>query len=146
VRLVFSLRKHLEDNPDYVSQVQKRTLDSRSLPGGLKGAYGLFGTTEWWQNIERGVAPVTKLTGIIAKTYREGMENLHTGFEMQSRDGQFLYRYTCVSNRKSETKLYAVGKGIELSYVTEPLKNPVPWVGKAPQTDAQTILEIWVEE
>jgi hypothetical protein len=145
MKCVFSLREKLAGDPQYVAAVQARTLDSRSLPGGLKGVYGLFGSDQWWKNIANGIMPVTRLSGKIIGVASEGMHNEGQGFEMKMSDGS-SYKYSCVANRKSDRKMYAVGKRIEVIFATEPLKNPVPVAESVPQTYTETVLEISLEE
>jgi hypothetical protein len=88
---VYCLREQLANDPGYVADVQACTLDDRGLPGGLAGAYGLFGTEQWWKNIANGVAPVTRLEGTIKRIYFEGMNNEGRGFEMQLPDGRYFF-------------------------------------------------------
>ncbi len=143
MKVVYSLKEYLLNNPRYVADVQARTLDNRDLPGGLKGTYGLFGTDEWWRNIESGVIPVTTLTGVIVRLYREGMDN-GQGFEMTLADGS-LFKWSCVCNRRKDLKRYQVGKTLSYTFATEPLKNPVERAGSV-ETEAHNTLEIAVEE
>lgn len=143
--LVYSLREKLNSDPKYVAAVQARTLDNRELPGGLKGVYGLFGSDQWWRRIADGTAPVTRLKGTIASLYLEGMENEGRGFEMRMPNGS-SYKYGCVFNRKDDRKKYAVGKEIEVVFVTEPLKNPVPVSDGSLLTHTDTVLEISIED
>jgi hypothetical protein len=142
---VFSLRDRLKNDPQYVAAVQARTLDGSKLPGGLKGVYGLFGSDQWWKSIAEGVAPVTRLSGTILSVAPEGMHNEGRGFEMKMPDGS-SYKYSCVVNRKEDRKRYVIGKKIEVVYVTEPLKNPVPVANGRPQTLADTVVEISIED
>lgn len=121
---VYSLSEDLHRNPKKVELTQARTLDNRSLPGGLKGIHGLFGSDEWWHNISKEIIPVTRLSGIVTKIYREGMHNEEMGFEMEVSDGS-TFRYSCVVNERCDLKLYQIGKRITFEYATEPLKNPI---------------------
>lgn len=124
MKTVYSLSEDLNRNPKKVELTQARTLDNRSLPGGLKGTYGLFGSDEWWHNIFKEVIPVTRLMGMVTRIYREGMHNEGLGFEMEVSDGS-TFRYSCVVNQHRNLKLYQVGKKITFEYATEPLKNPI---------------------
>ncbi|UMR29762.1 hypothetical protein MJ904_22405 [Massilia sp. MB5] len=121
---MYTLLEELRCNPERVKATQARTLDNRNLPGGLKGIYGLFGSTEWWRNIELDVIPVTRLSGVVTKIYHEGMRNEGKGFEMEVSDGS-TFRYSCVVNELRNMKYYQVGKKIAFEYATEPLKNPI---------------------
>lgn len=145
MRLVYSLREKLNIDPGYVAAVQARTLDNRNLPGGLKGVYGPFGSEQWWRSIADGTAPVTRLQGTITSIHFEGMHNEGRGFEMRTGDGA-SYKYSCVANHKGNRKRYVVGKRIEVLYVTEPLRNPVPVADGSFQTHADTVLEISIDE
>jgi hypothetical protein len=144
VKLVYSLRERLSNDLKYVAAVQARTLDDRQLPGGLKGIYGLFGSDQWWDSIRDGIAPVTCVRGVITKVYFEGMHNEGRGFEVKMPDGSF-YTYSCVSDHKNDLRYYVVGKEVEVRYVTEPLKNPVPLTDGGFQTHTDTVLEISIE-
>ncbi len=145
MKLVYSLREKLNRDPGYVAAVQSRTLDNRNLPGGLKGAYGLFGSEQWWRSIADGTAPVTRLQGTITTVNFEGMHNEGRAFEMRMPDGS-SYKYSCVADHKADRKKYVVGKRIEVLYVTEPLKNPVPAADGSSQTHTDTVLEISIED
>ena len=144
MRVVYSLRQDLDTNPKRVADTQARTLDNRDLPGGLKGTYGLFGSEQWWENLNRGVIPTTTLTGIITRTYREGMHNESLGFEMRLHDGS-SFKWSCVSNHRRDLKFYQVGKSLSFKYATEPLKNPVKRQDGY-ETTTQITLEIAIEE
>lgn len=145
MKTVFSLREKIRADAQYVAAVQARTLDTRKIPGGLKGAYGLLGSDQWWKSIADGTAPVTRLSGIISSTGPEGMHNEGRAFEMKMSDGS-SYKHSCVADRKEDQKKYVTGKKIEVVYVTEPLKNPVPVAASSPQTHTDTVLEISIEE
>jgi hypothetical protein len=145
MRLVYSLREKLNRDPGYVAAVQAATLGNRKLPGGLKGVYGLFASEQWWRSISDGTAPVTRLQGTITSIDFEGMQNEGRGFEMRTGDGA-SYKYNCVANHKGHRKRYIVGKSIEVLYVTEPLKNPVPVADGSFQTHTDTVLETSIED
>ncbi len=147
MKLVFSLREKLKSDPKYVAAVQAVTLghDKRNLPGGLKGVFGLFGSEQWWKNIADGFAPVTRLKGILTTVHFEGMHNEGRGFEMRMPDGS-TYKYSCVANHKPDRKRYVVGKTIEVVYMAEPLKNPVPVTDGSFQTHTVSVLEISIED
>lgn len=73
------------------------------------------------------------------------MHNEGLGFELTGEDGKVLYKYSCISNSKSDVKLYKVGKKISVTYATLPLKNPVK-EGNSLRTQMDKVLEISVEE
>lgn len=139
MKVIYSLREELENDPGQVADAQALTLDA-SRPLGLKGTYGLFGSPEWWCNIELGVAPVTQIVGVITRVYREGMHNEGRGFEMQLADGS-LYKYSCVSNNSRDASLYQAGKDIQLVVLHDPLKVSAPGPDGM-ETDSEIVLEV----
>ena len=144
MRLIYSLREELEAHPQRVADTQALTLDE-SRPFGLKGTYGLFGSPEWWANIERGIAPVQTLSGQIARLYREGMHNEGRGFEMTLDDGA-IYKYSCVANRKKDLSAYQVGKRIEFTMMFDPLKTPMAGAAGEPDTHSSVVLRVMISE
>ena len=144
MRLVYSLQEDLGAHPQRVADTQALTLDKRR-PFGLKGTYGLFGSPEWWTNIERGVAPVQTLAGEITRIYREGMHNESQGFEMSLDDGT-LFTYGCLANRRKDLSAYQVGKRIEFEMMFDPFKNPTPGPTGELETHSKVVLKVLVSE
>ncbi|MFT3728250.1 MAG: hypothetical protein QM759_10545 [Terricaulis sp.] len=69
---VFDLREDLRANPDRVRLAQALTLNADKTKMGLKGARGLFGSSEWWGNIESGNMPTMQISGVIVRAYYAG--------------------------------------------------------------------------
>ncbi|VEI46911.1 Uncharacterised protein [Actinobacillus equuli] len=42
----------------------------------MKGRYGLFGSIEWWQNIENGVIKTSLVQGEIVRLYKAGQDDM----------------------------------------------------------------------
>ena len=146
MKTVFSLKERLKKDSAQVAEVQEVTLrKDYTLPGGLKGTHGLFGSDEWWSNIANGTAPVVRLEGTIEKVYFEGMHNDGRGFAMRNADGS-TYAYSCVANDKRDLSLYKEGKRIVLTYVVEDLRNPIEVVGRPDERTSDTILEIAIDD
>ena len=59
--LVFDLKQNNFKNKEHVRNVQSLTLD-KNKPFGLKGKYGLYNSTEWWENIKKGCCQIGLLT------------------------------------------------------------------------------------
>lgn len=144
MRLIYSLQEELDAHPQRMADTQALTLD-KSRPFGLKGTYGLFGSPEWWANIEREVSPVQTLAGRITRIYRVGMHNEGQGFEMTLDDGT-LYKYSCVANRRKDLSAYQIGKRIEFSMMFDPLKNSTPGATGEPDTHSRVVLKVLVSE
>lgn len=65
-KLVYDLRAWLEKNgEDEIKSTHALTLDS-TTNSGLSGAYGLYGTSEWWNNVEKGNIETYIVSGVIA--------------------------------------------------------------------------------
>ena len=74
MKLVYQVRVEIEQNPDYVKDVQKLTLNQSKPTRGLNGTYGLYGSIEWLNNLESGVIPRKKIFGIIQSVYKVSMD------------------------------------------------------------------------
>ncbi|MFG4409581.1 hypothetical protein ACF0CL_13395, partial [Acinetobacter baumannii] len=64
-KLIFDLKIWLEKNGEYeMRSTHALTLDS-TTNSGLSGVYGLYGTSEWWDNIEKGNIETYMVSGVI---------------------------------------------------------------------------------
>ncbi|KQE64070.1 hypothetical protein, partial [Acinetobacter baumannii] len=64
-KLIFDLKIWLEKNgEDEMRSTHALTLDS-TTNSGLSGVYGLYGTSEWWDNIEKGNIETYMVSGVI---------------------------------------------------------------------------------
>jgi len=68
MKLVYLLSEELKADPEYVSLTQSLILDKSRHYFGLNGAYGLFGSQEWWDSITQGKMPLLSLSGVIKKS------------------------------------------------------------------------------
>lgn len=99
MKTVYSLREDCE----YIAKVQAASLNPK--PFGLKTTDGLFGTEQWWHNVETGVIPLIRLTGTITRLLRAGMHKETESFEMLTSDGK-NFQYDCVAADRIDRKLY----------------------------------------
>ncbi len=67
MRTIYLLSKMLEEDPEYMKKVQNLTLNESKPYLGLKGTFGLFGSEEWWKNIEANIIPQREIKGTIIK-------------------------------------------------------------------------------
>lgn len=74
MKLVYLLSEELKADPEYVSLTQSLILDKSRHYFGLNGAYGLFGSQEWWDSITQGKMPLLSLSGVIKKAYVAGQD------------------------------------------------------------------------
>ena len=95
MKTIYSLR----EDRDYVAKVQAASLSPK--PFGLKATDGLFGSEQWWHNIESGVIPLIRVTGTITRLLRTGMHNESESFEMLTPDGK-SFQYDCVAAARRE--------------------------------------------
>jgi hypothetical protein len=139
MKTVYSLR----EQHDYIAQVQTASLSPK--PFGLKATHGLFGSEEWWRNIETGVIPLTRYSGTITRLLRTGMHNESQSFELLTDDGQ-TFQYDCVAADRRDRKLYRVGARVELSFVSQELKQPVrTTTGEIHDTHSRSLIEARVD-
>jgi hypothetical protein len=125
MKLVYDLRKDLEKDPERVMRVQKLTLDESRPSMGLKGVYGLYGSTEWWGNVDRGEIPVEEEAGVIVDTYLAGWDNDGNDgfdFDMRLSDGKIVSN-SSYFNDPADVKLYCVGARVRFVYLVEILKT-----------------------
>src|SRR5262249_49094767 len=94
---VYSLRQELEKNTEYVRRAQQLSLDASKPHMGLSARLGLYGSDEWWQNVEKGVIPRARYLGVITETFCAGMDSdrRHNSFRMKTDDGRD-YSYSMV--------------------------------------------------
>lgn len=134
---------HLRDDGVHIADVQAATLSPK--PFGLKATRGLFGSDEWWRNIETGVIPLIRYSGTITRLLRTGMHNESQSFELVTDDGQ-TFQYDWVAADRRDRKLYRVGARVELFFVSQELKQPVrTTTGEVHHTFSRSLIEARVD-
>jgi hypothetical protein len=108
---VYSLKK----DADKISRVQKASLGSQGF--GYEQTHGLFGSPEWWQQIESGSLPVQIISGVITRTYMGSMRDWPE-CEVTSDTGE-ITRWTREAQDATLARLYRVGARIEIRYVIQ---------------------------
>jgi hypothetical protein len=127
MKLVYQLTEELKHDPEQVAKAQALTQD-KSKPFGLKGSRGLFGSVEWWSNIEKGVLPTRQISGVIERLFVSGQEKSAQAntFDLLSSDGT-LYTESILVNSQVDQQLFKVGSRVEMVYVFDELKEqPAP--------------------
>ena len=122
MKKIYSLEIEHEDDPSRVEKAQKLSLDTSRPHLGLKGVYGLYGSSEWWENIYSGKVPSKIYEGIIEDIHFTGMHNEAEGFTLKLDNGG-SYSYTCVVNRKRNMKHYKIGRRAKVTTFIEVLKK-----------------------
>lgn len=57
MHLVYHVKVKINKDPNYVKEVQALTLNQSKPRYGLKGTYGLYGSSEWLNNLDLGIIP-----------------------------------------------------------------------------------------
>ncbi len=143
MKLVYLLSEELKENPGRVALTQALTLDSSKPYMGLNGTYGLFGSREWWDNIEKRAMPLLFLSGVIQRTYVAGQDVSpeDNSFSLLLDNGavreESIYNHT----KEEDRKLFVVGSRVEVVYVFDELK-PGAMMGE--ETHLDIVLEMTV--
>src|SRR5215813_14393624 len=121
---VYSLRHELERDAEYLKRVQALSLDTSRPNMGLSARLGLYGSDEWWRNVESAVIPRANYSGIITETFYAGMDSdrRHNSFRMKTDNGRD-YSYSMVPENSSYKGLYRVGHRAEITTIFEELKS-----------------------
>lgn len=114
----------LRDDADHTAAVQRATLTTREF--GVEPTHGLFGSTEWWQQIESGSLPLETLKGSISRVYMGSMGDWPE-FEMQCEDGS-SHNFTRhqMPPDGSRDSLYKEGRKIEVDTVWQQFRREAP--------------------
>jgi hypothetical protein len=124
MKLVYILAKDLEVNPRRVQSAQKLTRDRSRPTMGLKGTHGLFGSQEWWTNVELGKFPLQRIAGIIVDAYVGGQDHSGTNntIDLKDEDGT-VHSVGIYVNDPRDTALFTVGRRAEILYALDELKD-----------------------
>jgi hypothetical protein len=123
MKLVFELEERLKEDPERVRLAQALTLNSAMPRMGLRGAHGLFGSSQWWDNIRQGRMPLLKHTGVIQRAYIAGQEvsELNNTIDLRLGDGT-VHMTGIFVNKKNDAKLFRVGCSVAVIYALDELK------------------------
>lgn len=131
LKRVYHLFEELAHDPEQVADAQALSLDQSRPYIGLKGSLGLFGSPEWWANIEAGDMPLKHLSGVIARVYVAGQDrsDVPNAFDLSCSDGTVRMEGIYV-NSPEDVALYQVGRKVNVVYVLDELKMPSSNGGK----------------
>lgn len=126
MKVVYSLRNDLEKDQSRIRDTQSLTLNDAKPLLGLKGNKGLFGSEEWWSNIESGVIEGECVTGVIASLYVAGQERLDhpNEFEFTLNDGSSRSE-AILTDDPNSISAYAIGRQVQIHYAYDELKCPL---------------------
>lgn len=125
MKQVYDLRNELLADPESVRKAQELTLDESRPLYGIKGVYGLFGSPDWWANLDNGKIPLKEVCGVISRTYLAGWENDGSDgvdFDLRLEDGSIL-KESSYFDDPADMRLFKAGAKVKFVYVLEVLKN-----------------------
>jgi len=123
---------NLKMNSDHIAKVQQATLTTKEF--GIEPTHGLFGSEEWWQQIENGSLPVHTLLGEIVRVYMASMNDWPM-FEVIAEDGS-LHQFTQQISPSAPTfdEPYVVGRKVRVDYVWQNSRKDSPDWGLSNET------------
>lgn len=124
MKVVFRLADRLREDPERMRLAQALTLDSSKPRMGLRGAHGLFGSTEWWRSIEEGKVPLLQLSGVIQRAYVAGQDGgeINNTIDLRLDDGS-VHMVGIYVNNKSDVELFSPGCWVGIVYARDELKQ-----------------------
>jgi hypothetical protein len=123
LQLVYQLSIDLAGDPEQVKAVQALTKDQSRPLIGLRGAHGLFGSDEWWGNIQSGVLPIRQVSGVIKRLFVSGQEpnsEVNT-FELLLDSGS-KHIESIYTNNEVSRGLFKLESRVEILYALDELK------------------------
>ncbi len=123
MQIVFEFSEKLKNAPEYVSEVQKLTLNPNKAYG-LKGNKGLYNSEEWWNNINKGIIETVYKKGVITEIYEAGQDNLghSNSFKFRDKNGnEFDESMYCL--RKKDFQYFQKGHYVIIYYALLELKG-----------------------
>jgi hypothetical protein len=120
---VYELSEELRRDPEQVKLAHALTLDPNKPYMGLKGNFGLFGSSEWWSNIRDGIIPTKRVSGIIQRVYVTGQDatTFPNTFDMITNEGCTRVEGIYVNNHEDIQK-FKRGAAVDFVYAMDELK------------------------
>lgn len=105
----------LKDDAKHIAQVQKATLTTDNF--GIEPTHGLFGSSEWWDQVAGGALLVHTLRGMITERFMASMGDWPM-IKVRNDAGEES-QWTRKVNTREQDVLYRVGRRIEIDYVLQ---------------------------
>ncbi|MBR7959742.1 hypothetical protein [Burkholderia latens] len=124
MKCVFRLEDRLREDPMQVQLAQALTLNAAKPRMGLRGTYGLFGSTEWWTSIQEGRMPLLYQIGVIRRAFVAGQDKNvpNNTIDIQLDDGSLCTSGIYVNN-KIDAELFKPGRRVGIVYALDELKQ-----------------------
>lgn len=103
----------LKNDTTFIAQVQKATRNTDDF--GIEMTHGLFGSQEWWEQIESGKLKLHTLRGVITERFWSGMADWPM-VKVESDTGE-ISSWTRRVNTSDQDVLYIPGQRLEIDYV-----------------------------
>lgn len=120
-----------KNGEDEMRSTHALTLDS-TTNSGLRGVYGLYGTSEWWDNIEKGNIETYIISGVIVDLSKGNVfvdDNTMITIESYNTE-EDIYEGVVFTNenlKKEYSHLYSIGNKIVVFYILDELKDKDTW-------------------
>ncbi|CAH0535336.1 hypothetical protein VST7929_02933 [Vibrio stylophorae] len=131
----------LKNQDEYIKQVQEATLNTSNF--GMQNTHGLFGSSEWWSNIESGQLECIEERGVIKDLYMGSMGDWP--IVVVDNNG-VLNEWTREAETDYQYSLYEKGKTIIVKYVIQLFKETSEIKKISDSLEDKVILEMWVEQ
>jgi hypothetical protein len=124
MKMVYKLSEDLKNNPERIALTQALTLDKSRPSMGLKGAFGLFGSQDWWENIKQGKMPMLFISGIVRRVYSAGQDELaaNNTVDLVLSDGSVRAVGIYVNDR-NDIDFIRIGCRVDIAYALDELKQ-----------------------
>ncbi|NHZ96740.1 hypothetical protein [Massilia sp. CCM 8734] len=123
MKLVYQLKEDLRRDPERVQQTQALTLNASRPCMGLSGRLGLYGSPEWWANIQNGVIRQEIVSGLITRVYISGWgEDEINAFSFVTPYEEVDHEDIHVINQ-ADANLFQVGSRVDVLYCYYELKH-----------------------
>jgi hypothetical protein len=125
MKVVYTLRQELARDPEHLQRTQALSLDKSRPLMGLATTLGLYGSAEWWRNVEAGGIRRERYRGVIRSLYVAGQDegDEPNSFEIES-NGGLNYHWGIVADDEMDKPLYCVGRWAEIDTIFVELKRP----------------------
>ncbi|OLF56435.1 hypothetical protein [Pseudomonas chlororaphis] len=124
MKVIYHFKERIKEDPEYIRKAQELTLNESKPKAGLKGTFGLLGSDEWWNNLNKGLIPQKEISGVITRVYLTGQDNIEKINTIDIKaDDNSLYTEGIYANKNSEKHHYKPGAKIKIKYAFDPLKR-----------------------
>jgi len=124
IKRVFWLSDELKGDPGRVETTRALTLNHGKPRLGLKGIYGLYASSEWWNNINKKKMPLKFVSGRIVRVYEAGQDKVGivntVDVELDGGERESVGIYV---NSQEDVALFKVGSKVEIVYAKDELKR-----------------------